>query len=508
MSPEQVRGVAVHRRSDIWAFGYVLYEALAGKPPFLADTGSDTLAAILREEPDWSAFSGPQSLQRLVRRCLCKDLQSRLRDIADARLEIEELLQESAAMPAVAAAPRRSPRRLMAAMVAAAALVAAAGTFLAWRSLTVSPTERPATARVAIPLAPGQQLAVGPTPALALSADGRRLVYVAAEPGGRTQVHLRPLDRFEASAISGTQGASAPFFSPDGEWIGLYASDATQKISTHGGSPLKISDAPTLSSAAWLPDGTVVFSTTLAGDGLWRVSADGGTPDRLTEPDAAQKEVQHVHPFPLPGQQAVLFSIIAEDGVFGAFLPLDSLKWRRLPQTRASSGGMQYLASGHLIAAQPRVAIRFDPDAGEASRSPMPLAERIAASMMGTAAFALSQNGTLAYVPGRPALPRRTLVRPRRTRHSTQRCSCARRATPVFTEWAIARDDDRVGRRRGCLGSTISAVAPEFDWPPATPPGSPCGRPMACGSGSTPRASAHGISTRASPTRARRSSRL
>jgi serine/threonine-protein kinase len=412
MSPEQARGTAIDRRTDIWAFGCVMYEALAGKPPFLADTGTDTLAAILREEPDWTAFTGPPPLQRLVRRCLRKDLQSRLRDIADARLEIEELLQESAAMPAVAAAARGSRRLLRIGTIAVAAVLGvAAGVLLAWRSLTGGPADRPAPARVVIALPAGQQLAVGPAPALALSADGRRLVYVALQSGGRTQLYLRPLDTFDATAISGTHGASAPFFSPDGEWIGFYANEAIQKISIQGGAPLKICDAPPLSSAAWLQNGAVIFSTTLAGDGLWRVSADGGAPDRLTEPDAAQKEVQHVYPVPLPGQNAALFSIITGDGVIGAVLPLDSLKWRRLPQVRASSGGAQFLPSGHLIAAQPGglVAIRFNPDTGETSGSPTPLAERIAASMTG-GVFAVSQSGTLAYVPGRTSVPRRTLV--------------------------------------------------------------------------------------------------
>jgi Tol biopolymer transport system component/predicted Ser/Thr protein kinase len=414
MSPEQARGKPLDRRSDIWSFGCVLYEAAAGKAPFVGDTGSDTLAAILKEEPDWTALATSPPLQRLARRCLRKDLQSRLRDIADARLEIEELMQDSVAMRSeVSTAPPRAARRTVA--IGAASIVAVlivVTTVVAWRSGIWRSFEATAPARVAIALLPGQQLAVGPTAPLALSADGRRLVYVAVQDGGRTQLYLRPLDRFEATAIIGTEGASAPFFSPDGEWIGFYANDALQKISPEGGAPLKICDSPPLLGATWLRDGSVIFSTTLAGDGLWRVSGDGGAPARVTEPDRAQKEAHHLFPQALPDEKTVLFNILTDQGLVGAIVALDTGKWRRLPQLRTSIGGAQFASTGHLIAAQAGglVAIPFDPDTGETSGSPIPLAERIAAFVNGGTVFSVSQGGTLAYLPAPTRVPRRTLV--------------------------------------------------------------------------------------------------
>ncbi len=413
MSPEQARGKALDRRTDIWSFGCVLYEVLAGKAPFVADTGSDTLAAILKEEPDWSVLAGAPSLQRLARRCLRKDLQSRLRDIADARLELEELLQDSVSMrPLTSAVATRASRRPLAIGAAVALVVLAIGAVAAWFAAPWRSAEPPPPTRVTIALPPAQQLAVGPSPSLALSLDGRRLVYVAAQPGRLTQLYLRPLDHFEATAIAGTEGASAPFFSTDGNWIGFYANDAIQKISLDGGAPLKICDAPPLSSATWLKDGGIIFGTTLVGDGLWRVSADGGTPERLTTPDPAQKEEHHLYPQALPGGRAAVFTVLTDQGAFGAVLSLETRQWRRLPQVRPSRGGLQFVSTGHLLVAQAGglAAIPFDPGRGETTGSPITVSERIAISANAGASFGVSEGGTLAYVPGRNAVPRRTLV--------------------------------------------------------------------------------------------------
>ncbi len=240
-----------------------------------------------------------------------------------------------------AVAPRVSRRRVaMAALVGLTLVVL--GAVAAWQMAPWSAVEPLPSARVAIDLPPGQQLVVGPSPALALSGDGRRLVYVAAQPGSLTQLYLRPLDRFDVSAIPGTEGASAPFFAPDGNWIGFYARDAIQKVSLDGGTPLKICDAPPLSGATWLQDGGVIFGTTLIGDGLWRVSADGGTPERLTTPDAAQKEVHHLYPHASATGDAASFSIRTDQGSFGAVLSLESREWRRLPQVRPIGGSKRF----------------------------------------------------------------------------------------------------------------------------------------------------------------------
>jgi serine/threonine-protein kinase len=413
MSPEQARGQALDRRSDIWSFGCVLYEALVGRPPFMADTASDTLAAILREEPNWDLLPGPAPLQRLVRRCLRKDLQSRLRDIADARLEIEELLQESIPMRSVQGAiVGVAPQRRVGLLTGLGFAVVAVAALALWRAAPWQVSEPAAPARLAIDLPPGQQLVVGPSPSVALSADGRRLAYVAARPGSATEVYVRSFDRFEATPVAGTEGASAPFFSPDGNAIAFYARDAIHKVSLDGGTPLTICDTPPLSGAAWLADGTIVLSTTLVGDGLWRVPADGGAPERLTTPDPGRREVHHLYPHADPAGGAVVFTVLTDQGSVGALLSMEARAWRHVPQVRPSGGGMQVLSGRYLIAAQGGrlVASSVDLDSGGLVGAPINRPERVTASVDQGPAVAVSATGTLAYIPGRTAAPRRALV--------------------------------------------------------------------------------------------------
>lgn len=411
MSPEQARGLPVDRRSDIWSFGCVVYETLCGAPPFMADTASDTLAAILKDEPDWSVVAGPPPLQRLLRRCLQKDPQSRLRDIADARLEIEELLLETSASRPVASRTwpakmrRWHVRALMGGLLALVATVITIGLWWSWPRPAL-----PAPARVAILLPPGHRLVMGSAPVLALSPDGQRLVYAAATPGRLTALYLRPLDRFEASPLPGTEAASAPFFSPDGRWVGFYASDGIQRVSLDGGAPLRICAAPPISGAAWLTDGTIVFGTTLAGDGLWRVSADGGTAEPLTTPERAQGEIQHRYPLALP-DSTIAFTVVTDNGAVGAVLPPGARTWGKLPQVQPA-GGIQWASGGHLVTSQGMslLAIPFDMTTGDVSGSPVPLSERTIATAGDGTPFAVAQSGTLAYVPGRTAAPSRALM--------------------------------------------------------------------------------------------------
>ena len=412
MSPEQARGLPLDRRSDIWSFGCVLYEALAGKPAFAADTATDTLAAILKEEPDWNALLVPAALQRLARRCLRKELHARLRDIADARIEIEELRQESAAMRSISAPSRSTaPRRRFATVSALGALALLLLSVGAWRFFARRESTAALPLRVTVPVPAEQRLAVGPASPITISSDGRYLVYAAMQPGSRTQLFLRPLDKFDASPLAGTEGATAPFFSQDGNWIGFYAAGALQKVSLQGGEPLRICDAPPVSGAVWRGDGTIIFGTTLAGDGLWRVSAAGGKPERLTQPDAARKEQHHLYPQTLPENQSLIFVVKTDQGSSAALLSIDDRSWRSLPHIRPSTGGVRYVSTRHLIVPQAGglVAVAFDDDRGETSGSPFPVVERIATSPDSGPTFAVSDNGTLVYAAGRPGSPTRTV---------------------------------------------------------------------------------------------------
>jgi Tol biopolymer transport system component len=412
MSPEQVRGKPLDRRTDIWSFGCMLYEALTGGAPFEADTISDTLAAVLKEDPDWRALpAAPLGLQRLVRRCLKKDPRERLHDIGDARLDLEEALTESAALtvPLPGRGSWRISRRhaALAGLLAAATIAAIAAAWGAGRH-----TRPEAPRRFVVPVPAGYVLERGPEPSFVLSPDGSRVVFVALQPGGGTQLFLRPLNRFEATPIPNTQGASAPFFSSDGRWVGFHASGALHRVSTEGGPPLKIADTPAVWSAAWGADDHIVFATAIGSNGLRRVSADGGTPEELTLPKAEEGELQHAFPQLLPGGERVLFSILTKEGWQPAVLSLKTREWQALRRVTPGHTPAHFAASGHLMYAQANgglVAVPFSPARGELTGSAIPLLERID-MRQGGSPFAISPAGTLAYLPARTELPRRALV--------------------------------------------------------------------------------------------------
>jgi eukaryotic-like serine/threonine-protein kinase len=415
MSPEHVRGKPLDRRTDIWAFGCMFYEALVGKPPFTSETVSDTLAAVLREEPDWRALShAPIAVQRLIKRCLKKDPNTRLHDIADAGLEIEDAVVESA--PLVVPVPGHDPWRVSrkSAITSAIAAVVVGGILIAG---TVWLANRPAApiegslVRLTVPVPAGQRVERGGLAPLAISPDGTRLVYVAVQGEGRTQLFIRVLDRFEPVAIQGTEGGSAPFFSPDGRWIGFYANGTLQRVSIDGGAALKICDAPAVWTATWGSDDTIVFAGAGTPAGLWRVAAAGGTPERVTTVDANAKETQHAYPQRLSNGD-VLFGVLTDRGWHLASLTLANKQVRALGEPGTGGAGAQFVQTGHLLYANAGglVAVPFDPARG-VTGSPLPLLERAEVDPSGSAAFAVSTSGTLVYMPRTTTLPLRSLVK-------------------------------------------------------------------------------------------------
>src|SRR5213592_4509245 len=308
MSPEQARGKPVDKRTDIWSFGCVLYEALTGRQAFAAETVSDTIAAILGLDPDWQALSlaTPTKIVDLLRRCLQKDTKLRLHDIADARIEIEEALDPSRAIPVIGAvlAEPRSARRRQAITWSLAALAAASIGVALWSLLrATAPPARPIV-RLSVALPPSDRLALGLTSVVALSPDGSRLAYVANHSGAQ-QLYVRPIDRLEATAIPGTEGAETPFFSPDGQWVGFFAEGKLKKVSLSGGATLTLCSAAANRGASWGPDDTILFTPSLGSSGLFRISATAGTPKPLTIPDRKKGEFTHRWPEILPGGKAV-----------------------------------------------------------------------------------------------------------------------------------------------------------------------------------------------------------
>ena len=282
MSPEQARGKTVDKRTDIWALGCVLYELLTGKHTFPGEDVTDILGAVLHKEPDWQALpeSTPATIRTLLRRCLQKDKDRRSRDASEIRLQIEEA--ETASATTVPAAAPAIPactgwrRAIPWAAVFALGLIVAG---IAVWNLKPAPTPTVTrTTRFIVPVEGGHEMGDGLVSRLAVSPDGRVLAYVA-----QGQLFIRPLDRLEAIAVEGTQGAEAPFFSPDGQWIGFSQDNALKRTSVEGGAVIQVRGINTTSraEASWGEDGNIIYRPR-GSRVLWRVPSDGGTPEPVT----------------------------------------------------------------------------------------------------------------------------------------------------------------------------------------------------------------------------------
>jgi Tol biopolymer transport system component len=417
MSPEQARGQIVDKRADIWAFGCVLYEMLTGRTAFPGATISDTIAAILDREPDWATLPAntPPAVRASLRRCLQKDRQLRLRDIGDARLEIEELVVPLG--PEAVSAPTMAPRgreRLAWAVAVITALVAvviaATGYF----------RSNPADTRVyrsSIVPPPGGNIpaVVVPSARFALSPDGRRLAFVGAEnpqgtlveilAGGVTRLWVRSLDGLEARPLAGTEGAVGPFWSPDSRFIGFRAGGKLKRIDPAGGPPLTLADTTGTHAGTWNRDGVILFSTPGVGNPIRKVSMSGGRSSPVTALNAENGETQQWDPFFLPDDRHFLYlaigtkaSPISPNGIY--VTALDSRERKLL----VPGGSNALYAQGHLffLRGQTLVAQPFDVERLEVTGDAVTVAEHVAAGggsgMRG--AFTVSQAGVLAYQTG------------------------------------------------------------------------------------------------------------
>ena len=414
MAPEQAKGKPVDKRADIWAFGAVLYEMLTGRKPFRGDDVSDTLALVLKFEPDWDAMPDevPARIRQLTQTCLQKDPKQRFHDVADVRLAMTgafETTTESGPPPSDTggAASGARPSYLVTAVVAVAvALVTGLAVWGTTRS--PSPTEPPVT-RFAITAPPGTTVTSNVSVPLAISPTGTHVVY-AAGPGaisvGNSRLYLRQTAQLESVPLRGTEGAASPFFSPDGEWVGFYdASDGTLKrVSVLGGPTVTICRIDgLLRGASWGQDDTIVFATN-EGNGLLRVPSGGGEPVVLTTVDPEQARY-HAFPEVLPNGTGVLFAAVAvgnqarESRVAVASLATGEVTYL-LPGVNP-----RYAATGHIVYGVEGTlrAVGFDAERLELSGgSPVALVDGVAMRFErgGGAQFALADNGTLVYVSG------------------------------------------------------------------------------------------------------------
>jgi serine/threonine-protein kinase len=391
MSPEQARGKPVDARTDIWAFACCLFEALTGRKAFDGDSATDILAAIVDREPDWKALpAGTHSpIERLLRRGLEKDARRRLQDIGDARLEILEAMAEPVAQAGTSRVSRGLP------MKAAVPLLAALAGFAVWGVLGDRREIPPSITRFTIAKPPSSGMSIYRS--LAFSPDGRVLAYTS--PLG---LFLRRFDGFDSVAFPGTEGATQPFFSPDGAWVGFLAPGSLKKVPVSGGAALTICvvEAGLGLGAAWGRDGTIVFSD---GFRLHRVSAEGGASEVLLgEVREGQSSLssQRVSPALLPDGDRVLFTITSSTGPHVNVFSLRTRETHELALGRGYAASAHYLPSGHLLYSEPGglMAVRVDPDTLSPRGPVVPAVEGAFSTWTGSTDFAVSESGNLAYI--------------------------------------------------------------------------------------------------------------
>ena len=403
MSPEQARGQAVDRRTDIWAFGCVLYEMLTGRRLFGGETTTDTLALVFTKDPDWSALPSqvPPAVRTLIKRCLERDRQKRIGDVAAIRFALEDVASLSTADQQAAGSRSSSihgsqtARRWLSALIVTA-ITAGLGS---WYLARFPSSRAPALAGVThLTVVPEGALPTEGEAVIALSPDGRRLAYVAGS-NGRQQVYLKELDQFVSKPIPGTEGAIGVTFSLDGNWIAFAAEGKIKKIAVAGGEPVELGDLGEDSGSAslsWGASDSILFSTGPS-TGIRRIPAAGGISSTLTA--LGPGELEHHSAQLLPGEKAVLYSAMLS-GFSDARVVVQSLETGQR-RVLATGTGAQYIPPGYLtyVQAGTMFVAPFDLTRLEITGAPTLALQGVRMNSQGQAQVAHSQAGSMAYLP-------------------------------------------------------------------------------------------------------------
>ncbi|HEY5617539.1 MAG TPA: protein kinase [Vicinamibacterales bacterium] len=411
MAPEQARGKVVDKRADIWAFGCVLYEMLTGGRTFDGDDVTVVTASIIKSDPNWTALppETPPAVRTILRGCLQKEPRHRIRDIGDVRLALDGafVVSDGGGKAAGVALPQSGFGRQALPWVAAVVAASAITGFATW-AVSRNPSDaQPASAtRFTIGLPEGEVLPTAAGTLVAISPDGRTLIY-RSNQNGVFRLYRRAMDQLEATPIGDENAGEAPFFSPDGQWLAFSVGTTLKKVSILGGPSLTLATlpSPTIRGGAWGEDDTMILGGGAAGSGgLLRVRATGGTPEPLVMPDAARLLW---YPQILPGGRAVLFTS-SEARPDAGELQIVVLETGERRTLLAGSAG-RVLPSGHLVFLRGGTlwAAAFNLETLAVAGNPMPLVEGIRVEPGGAVQFAVADAGTLAYLPGGTSASRR-----------------------------------------------------------------------------------------------------
>ncbi|HYN05409.1 MAG TPA: protein kinase [Vicinamibacteria bacterium] len=395
MSPEQARGKAVDKRADIWAFGVVLFEMLTGRRLFEGETLSDLLAAVLKTAPDFTALPAgvPPRVRRLLGRCLRKDPKERLHDIADARIELAD--EEEATPAGSSVAPPQRARALVPWVVAALAVAAAA----AWALVGGHPgPARELALKVAV-LPPSGTTSSGP---IDISPDGRQIAFTAAGDDGQARLYVRTLDNLEPKPLPGTEGAEAPFFSPDGKSVGFFAGGKLKRVDQAGGPTRELADAPDHRGGSWGSQNLIVFAPE-GGGPIFRVPASGGPVTPVTTLDPAAQETSHRWPRFLQDGKRFLFMSRKPKPPGRLAVEVGSVDGgARTRLVDSSTGGAFARGRLYFVRETTLLAQAFDSRTLAVSGDPVPVADDVwrNPNTDGLTAFAVAENGAVAYRRG------------------------------------------------------------------------------------------------------------